>query len=90
MRVWVVDLRKYCIKYKTHFSPVSQSDINILERKLLLTVDMILVKKKRIAVDKRHHKPATARTGIWGMISSVTQRPPGAESSFPFFFITDF
>lgn len=44
-------------------------------------MDMILVKKKRIAVDKRQHKPATARTGIWGMISNVTQRPPGAESN---------
>lgn len=50
----------------------------------MLTMDMILVKKKRIAVDKRQHKPATTRTGIWGMISSVTQRPPGSESNFFF------
>lgn len=48
----------------------------------MLTMDMILTKKKRIAVDKRRNKPMNTSSGLWGMISSVTQRPPGSESTF--------
>uniref|UniRef100_U5EKS7 Putative g-protein coupled receptor n=1 Tax=Corethrella appendiculata TaxID=1370023 RepID=U5EKS7_9DIPT len=59
--------------------PVSQSDVINIERKLMQTIDMILVKKKRIALDRRRNKTNT-KTGIWGMLSSVTQRPPGAEN----------
>lgn len=62
--------------------PVSQSDVLSLERRLMLTLDMILAKKKRIAVDKRQNKPSSSKAGIWGMISSVTQRPAGAESKY--------
>lgn len=53
-----------------------------LERRLTLTIDMILAKKKRIAVDRKYHKPVSSKAGIWGMISSVTQRPAGAESTY--------
>lgn len=63
-----------------YYRPVSQSDVLTLERRLMLTLDMILIKKKRIAVDKRQNKPTNSKAGIWGMISSVTQRPAGAES----------
>lgn len=59
--------------------PVLQSDVANIERRLMQTMDMILVKKKRIALDRRRTKP-NAKPGIWGMISSVTQRPPGAEN----------
>ncbi|XP_040162086.1 Golgi pH regulator [Anopheles arabiensis] len=59
--------------------PVSQSDVVNLERRLLQTMDMILVKKKRIALDRRRNKP-NQKQSIWGMISSVTQRPAGAEN----------
>lgn len=62
--------------------PVSQSDVLSIERRLMLTLDMILAKKKRIAVDKRHNKPSSSKAGLWGMISSVTQRPAGAESKY--------
>lgn len=49
------------------------------------TMDMILSRKKRIALDRRRHKPNTTKsTGLWGIISSVTQRPPGAESKLIF------
>lgn len=64
------------------FRPVCQSDVIALERRLMLTMDMILTKKKRIAVDKRRNKPVNTSSGLWGMISSVTQRPPGSESEF--------
>uniref|UniRef100_A0A182N342 Homeobox domain-containing protein n=1 Tax=Anopheles dirus TaxID=7168 RepID=A0A182N342_9DIPT len=59
--------------------PVSQSDVVNLERRLLQTMDMVLVKKKRIALDRRRNKP-NQKQSIWGMISSVTQRPAGAEN----------
>lgn len=41
---------------------------------------MILVKKKRIAIDRKRARNNIAPQGLWGRISSVTQRPPGAES----------
>lgn len=63
--------------------PVLQSDVANIERRLMQTMDMVLVKKKRIALDRRRTKP-NAKPGIWGMISSVTQRPPGAESKISF------
>lgn len=61
-----------------------------LERRLMLTIDMILAKKKRIAIDRRQNKPVNTKAGIWGMISSVTQRPAGAESKFIHTFIVFF
>lgn len=45
------------------------------------TTDMILVKKKRIAIDRKRARNNATPTGLWGRISSVTQRPPGAESN---------
>lgn len=47
---------------------------------------MILVKKKRIALDRRRARNNATPTGLWSRISSVTQRPPGAESNFYFKF----
>lgn len=68
---------------------VSQSDVINVERKLMHTMDMILSKKKRMALDRRRNKTANnQRQGIWGMISSVTQRPPGAESTMGNFKLT--
>ena len=62
------------------FRPVCQTDVHTLERRLMLTIDMILAKKKRIAIDKKQNRPTNVQKGIWGMISSVTQRASGAES----------
>uniref|UniRef100_A0A7M4F0B4 G protein-coupled receptor 89B n=1 Tax=Crocodylus porosus TaxID=8502 RepID=A0A7M4F0B4_CROPO len=63
---------------------VTDADILALERRLLQTMDMIISKKKRIAVAHRtmfqrgevHNKP----TGFWGMIKSVTTSAPGSEN----------
>ncbi|XP_025949091.1 Golgi pH regulator B isoform X1 [Dromaius novaehollandiae] len=63
---------------------VTDADILALERRLLQTMDMIVSKKKRIAVAHRtmfqrgevHNKP----TGFWGMIKSVTTSVAGSES----------
>ncbi|XP_059576594.1 Golgi pH regulator B isoform X2 [Alligator mississippiensis] len=63
---------------------VTDADILALERRLLQTMDMIISKKKRIAMAHRtmfqrgevHNKP----TGFWGMIKSVTTSAPGSEN----------
>lgn len=60
--------------------PVSQTDVLTLERKLLLTMDMTLAKKKRIAIDRKQNKTHQARHGIWGMLSSVAKLSSGTES----------
>lgn len=61
--------------------PVSQADVLALERRLLLTMDMILAKKKRIAIDRKQNKSHPTRQGIWGMLSSVAQLSSGTESN---------
>lgn len=60
--------------------PVLQADVLTLERRLMLTMDMILAKKKRIAIYRKENKTSNSKSGIWGMISSVAQRSTGAES----------
>lgn len=61
--------------------PVSQTDVLTLERRLLLTMDMILAKKKRIVIDRKQNKANPSKQGIWGMLSSVAQLSSGAESN---------
>ena len=61
--------------------PVTQNDVINIERKLLQTMDMILAKKKRIALERRNRlkKPNTTKNSIWGLLtSSVTNT--GSES----------
>lgn len=58
--------------------PVSQTDVVTLERRLLLTMDMILAKKKRIVIDRKQNKSHQTKQGIWGMLSSVVAS--GTES----------
>ncbi|XP_005677810.1 PREDICTED: Golgi pH regulator isoform X2 [Capra hircus] len=63
---------------------VTDTDILALERRLLQTMDMIISKKKRMAMTRRtmfqkgevHNKPS----GFWGMIKSVTTSAPGSEN----------
>ncbi|KAM9802911.1 Golgi pH regulator isoform 2-T2 [Syngnathus typhle] len=55
---------------------VTDSDILALERRLLQTMDMIVSKKKRIAMTRRQMyqrgEDQNKQTGLWGMIKSVT------------------
>jgi hypothetical protein len=53
------------------------SDVQAIEKRLLQTMDMILVKKKRIALAKKgsvvngaQNNPSSSR--IWGMLKNVT------------------
>ncbi|KAJ4933043.1 hypothetical protein JOQ06_029880 [Pogonophryne albipinna] len=63
---------------------VTDSDILALERRLLQTMDMIVSKKKRIAMTRRQMyqrgEDQNKQTGFWGMIKSVTSTPPGSEN----------
>lgn len=60
--------------------PVSQTDVLTLERRLLLTMDMILAKKKRIVIDRKQNKQHQTKPGIWGMLSSVASLSSSSES----------
>ncbi|KAG7258876.1 hypothetical protein CRUP_018563 [Coryphaenoides rupestris] len=55
---------------------VTDSDILALERRLLQTMDMIVSKKKRIAMTRRQMyqrgEDQSKQTGFWGMIKSAT------------------
>lgn len=62
--------------------PVSQTDVLTLERRLLLTMDMILAKKKRIIIDRKQNKQHQTKQGIWGMLSSVASLSSSSESNF--------
>uniref|UniRef100_A0A672K7E6 Golgi pH regulator n=1 Tax=Sinocyclocheilus grahami TaxID=75366 RepID=A0A672K7E6_SINGR len=63
---------------------VTDSDILALERRLLQTMDMIVSKKKRIAMTRRQMyqrgEEQNKQTGFWGMIKSVTSSPSGSEN----------
>ncbi|XP_027879973.1 Golgi pH regulator isoform X1 [Xiphophorus couchianus] len=62
---------------------VTDSDIFALERRLLQTMDMIVSKKKRIAMTRRQMyqrgEDQNKQTGFWGMIKSVTSTQTGSE-----------
>lgn len=58
--------------------PVKHADIQIVERKLMQTMDMIVVKKKRIALIERdvgtrksRHVKDASTSGVWSMLKSV-------------------
>uniref|UniRef100_A0A3Q3JBF2 G protein-coupled receptor 89B n=1 Tax=Monopterus albus TaxID=43700 RepID=A0A3Q3JBF2_MONAL len=63
---------------------VTDSDILALERRLLQTMDMIVSKKKRIAMTRRQMyqrgEDQNRQTGFWGMIKSVTSTQTGGEN----------
>lgn len=62
--------------------PVTQNDIINTERKLMQTMDMMLAKKKRIAIERRNRlkQPNTTKNSIWGLITSVTHKSSNSES----------
>lgn len=70
--------------------PVMPSDVQAIEKRLLQTMDMILVKKKHIALAKKcsvvngaQNNPSSS--GIWGMLKTVTTSVSkgSSESIFP-------
>jgi len=65
-------------------SYVSDADIQALERRLLQTFEMIVLKKKRLVIaerDRRHRKNAEAQSsGIWGMLNRCVASPTNTEA----------
>lgn len=70
------------------YRPVKHADIQIVERKLMQTMDMIVVKKKRIALMERDSRSQKNRSikeastsGVWSMLKSVASvRATSSES----------
>ena len=62
------------------------SDVQAIEKRLLQTMDMILAKKKRIALAKKGSvvngtQSNQSNSGIWGMLKTVTSgSKSGGES----------
>ncbi|XP_064650779.1 Golgi pH regulator-like [Lineus longissimus] len=60
---------------------VHDSDVQVLERRLMQTMDMIIMKKKRLALAKRELLAKSSlnkdRGGLWGMIKSVATSGTG-------------
>ncbi|CAG9807208.1 unnamed protein product [Chironomus riparius] len=61
--------------------PVTQNDVINTERRLFQTIDMILAKKKRIALEKKNRQknPNTTKNSFWGLLTSVT-KSSGSEN----------
>ncbi|ESO99086.1 hypothetical protein LOTGIDRAFT_201453 [Lottia gigantea] len=55
---------------------VTDADIQSIEKRLLQSLDMIIMKKKRIAIAKRENlrkaSMSTGSGGLWGMLKNVT------------------
>lgn len=67
--------------------PVTQNDVLNTERKLYQTIDMVLAKKKRIALEKKNRQKQqlqnTTKNSFWNLISSVTSnKTSGSESEY--------
>lgn len=57
------------------FREVSLADVTNIEKRLMQTMDMIVMKKKRIAISRKqkmvNNDYNRRKQGIWGMIYSV-------------------
>ncbi|XP_034937165.1 Golgi pH regulator [Chelonus insularis] len=62
--------------------PVSCSDVQVIEKRLLQTMDMIVAKKKRIALAKKSDvmSKAETRSRLWGMLSPLTSMTEHREN----------
>lgn len=64
--------------------PVTPSDILTSERKLIQTMDMIIMKKKRVALAVKERQQAVGSKptqSIWGMLKSVASSPIGSTEN---------
>ncbi|RZF41019.1 hypothetical protein LSTR_LSTR002651 [Laodelphax striatellus] len=60
--------------------PVTSADVLSIEKRLLQTMDMIIVKKKRIALAKRAASSRGGGQGIWGMLKTVAVNTSSSEN----------
>lgn len=72
------------------YSEVSNSDVMNIEKRLKQTMDMIVIRKKRIAIAKRQAmekvNDSVNRKSIWGMFTSVGSNRN--QESLSFFAVT--
>lgn len=67
--------------------PVTNTDLQAIEKRVMQTMDMILVKKKRIALAKRGSTSNSGQgkngsnQGIWGMLKTVTTVATGSTEN---------
>lgn len=66
---------------------MTYGDIQLIERKLMQTMDMIVVKKKRIALMEREagarrnrHSRQSSASGVWSMLKSVASAATASSS----------
>lgn len=71
--------------------PVSYADVQGIERRLMQTMDMIVAKKKRIALAKKGDivSPTDTRSRLWGMLGPLTSSK-GQQERNSFFIIIKF
>lgn len=65
--------------------PVSTGDVQTIERRLLQTMDMIIAKKKRIALAKKGEMQTVqndTRSRLWGMLTPLAMLKGSQESKF--------
>lgn len=71
------------------FREVSEADVSNVEKKLLQTMDMILIRKKRLAIAKKEASKKindnSKKKGIWAMLSP-TGLNKGQESKYKLLF----
>ncbi|XP_074652271.1 Golgi pH regulator A-like isoform X2 [Tubulanus polymorphus] len=70
--------------YMSYFvREVTDSDVQVLEKRLMQTMDMILIKKKRIAIAVRENQStnyASSSGGIWGRIKNTVTYSSSSEN----------
>lgn len=65
--------------------PVSYADVQFIEKRLLQTMDMIIAKKKRIALAKKGEAvgQTETRSRLWGMLGPLGGTKGNQESIYP-------
>lgn len=62
-------------KIDTFYREVSITDVTNIEKRLMQTMDMIVMKKKKIAISQRQamesNEYGRRKHGLWGMLYSV-------------------
>ncbi len=69
----------------TFFRPVSKTDVSNIEKRLLQTVDMIINKKRRIALATYKSSYSTntgqSKSSLWGFLKTVSDSVSGSGES---------
>lgn len=69
--------------------PVSYADVQSIEKRLMQTIDMIIAKKKRIALAKKGEpvEQTETRSRLWGMLRPLSVAQKNQESTYMVFLL---